>query len=155
MNWDEIRLEYVTSDTSYRKLAAAHGVSYQAICARSRRENWVQQREQHRNKVAAESLERISDSQIERALRVQHVADRILSKVERILDSERITPSKAKQLTGVLRDVNGIYLIRPEADRAEQDARIAALQQRTLSAQHDERTIEVVFANSGADEWNE
>lgn len=155
MNWDEIRLEYVTGDTSYRKLAAAHGVSYQAICARSRRENWVGQREQHRNKVAAKSLERISDSQVERALRVQHVADRILSKVERILDSEKITPAKAKQLTGVLRDVNGIYLIRPESDRAEQDARIAVLQQRAAAAQHEDSTVEVVLADAGEESWNE
>ena len=155
MNWEDIRLEYITGDTSYRKLAAAYEVSYQAICARSRRENWLQQREQHRNKVAANSLERISDSQVERALRVQHVADRILSKVERILETEKITPAKAKQLTAVLRDVNGIYLVRPESDRAEQDARIAVLQQRAAAAQREDSTLEVVLADAGDERWNE
>ena len=33
-DWQAIKTEYITTDTSYRKLAQKHGVSYQAICHR-------------------------------------------------------------------------------------------------------------------------
>lgn len=63
MDWQQIKTEYITTDTSYRKLAQKYGVGYQAICKRSKDEGWIALRDQHTNKTVTKALEIIRDKQ--------------------------------------------------------------------------------------------
>ena len=57
-DWQAIKTEYITTNTSYRKLAEKYGVSTTQICNVGREEKWVEQREQYLNKTAAKMLEK-------------------------------------------------------------------------------------------------
>jgi hypothetical protein len=51
IDWEKIRTEYMTTATSYRKLAEKHGVNYSALGARARAEGWVEQRTQYQHET--------------------------------------------------------------------------------------------------------
>lgn len=85
-DWQAIKTEYITTDTSYRKLAQKHGVSYQAICHRSKDEGWIAQREQYRNETITKTLGRISSKQADKLARIDSLADKLLVKLEKAIE---------------------------------------------------------------------
>ena len=66
-DWLKIKTEYITTDTSYRKLAEKYGVHYQTICARSKAEGWIQLREQYQNRTITKTVEQISNKTAKQA----------------------------------------------------------------------------------------
>ena len=153
-DWQAIKTEYITTDISYRKLALKHGVSYQAICHRSKEEGWIGLREQHTNNTVSKTLDIISDQQVERATKLQSVADKLLKKIEAMADSVG-TAKDLRALSAAMKDLKEIQGVKSDLDRQEQAARIANL--RKQAADKDDNSadvIEVVFA-AGPEEWNE
>lgn len=130
-DWGRIKSEYITTtDTSYRRLSEKYGISYQAICRRSKAERWGEQREQHMNKTVTKTIDRISEKQVDRATRLQSVADKLLDRVEALVetgDFVLMNSQSMKHISGVLKDLKDIQMIRSEADLREQEARIAKL----------------------------
>ena len=84
-DWKAIKTEYITTDTSYRKLAQKHGVSYQAICHRSKEEGWIGQREQHTNKTVSKAIDKISSKKADKMSRIDDLADKLLVKLEQAI----------------------------------------------------------------------
>lgn len=84
-DWQAIKTEYITTDTSYRKLAQKYGVNYQAICHRSKDEGWIAQREQHRNNTITKTLEKISSKKADKMARIDDLADKLLEKLEQAI----------------------------------------------------------------------
>lgn len=154
-DWQAIKTEYITTDTSYRKLAQKYGISTTQICNVGRDEKWVEQREQFLNKTTAKTLEKISQQEADRAAKIHNVADKLLLKIEALVDSGRSMDTKGiRALTAAVKDLKEIQCIRSDLDRKEQEARIANLRK---AAEKDDDTadvIEVVFA-AGPEEWNE
>lgn len=129
-DWQAIKTEYITTNTSYRKLAQKYGVNYRTICVRSQQEHWIEQKEQHTNKTTTKILNAIGRQQVSRAERLQSVADKLLSKVEDLLDVDTELPmdtQSMKHISGVLKDIKEIQMIKSQKDLEEQDARIAKL----------------------------
>ena len=129
-DWSKIKTEYITTDTSYRKLAQKYGVSTTQICNVGREEGWVQLREQHLNKTVAKSLNAIASQQAARAARIAGAGDRLLDRVVQLLESDE----EAMLDTGIMRDVSvvlknlkDIQMIRSDLDLQEQEARIDKL----------------------------
>ena len=85
-DWQAIETEYITSDTSYRKLAKKYGVSYQAICHRSQADDWRGRREQHRNKTVSKAVVRIGNKQARKIAEIDNLTDRLLRKLEQAID---------------------------------------------------------------------
>ena len=56
MNWEKIKREYITTDTSYAKLAAKYGMTKGAIGNKAARDKWYQQRLTHINKTLTATL---------------------------------------------------------------------------------------------------
>ena len=130
-DWQKIKTEYITTNTSYRKLAEKYGVNYRTICVRSQQEGWIEQREQHYNKTTTKTLEAISSKQVDRATNLISVSDLLLAKVKRLLetDAEVLSDTQSmKHISGVLKDIKEIQMIRSDADMKEQEARIKKLQ---------------------------
>ena len=130
-DWQKIKTEYITTNTSYRKLAEKYGVNYRTICVRSQQEGWIEQREQHTNKTTTNILDAISSKQVDRATNLISVSDLLLAKVKSLLetDAEVLSDTQSmKHISGVLKDIKEIQMIRSDADMKEQEARIKKLQ---------------------------
>ena len=154
-DWQAIKTEYITTDTSYRKLAQKYGVSTTQICNVGRDEKWVEQREQYLNNTTAKAIEKISKQEANRAAKIHSVADKLLLKIERMVDSDKPLDTKGiRALTAAVKDLKEIQCVRSELDQKEQEARIANLRRQVDKDENDSSVIEVVF-NAGPEEWNE
>ena len=150
-DWNKIKTEYISENTSYRKLAEKHGISYQAICRRSKAERWGEQREQHMNKTITKALDKISDKKADRAARLNSVAELLLEKVEWLLagdDKIALDTQGMKHISGVLKDIKEIQMIKSDADLREQEARIKKLQK---EAEQEEASKDVTITIEGGD----
>ena len=149
MDWNAIKTEYITTDTSYRKLAAKHNIHSTAIAVRAGREGWVEERERFRNKALSKTLDKLSSAQAGRAARLQTVADKLLSKIEKAVDAledDALETQQFRQIAASLKDIKDIQMIRSDADMREQEARIANLQRQS---QKDEESKEIVVRIEG------
>lgn len=154
-DWQAIKTEYITTNTSYRKLAEKYGVSTTQICNVGREEKWVEQREQYLNKTAAKTLEKISQQKASRAAKIHGVADKLLLKIEALVDRPEPLNEKAiRALTAAVKDLKEIQGVKSDLDEKEQKARIANLQKQAEKESEKADVIEVVFA-AGPEEWNE
>lgn len=132
IDWSAIKSEYITNtDTSYRKLAQTYGVDQATIARRAKKEDWVSKRQQNVSTVQAKIVDAISDQQVDRATKLLGVADRLMEKVEEYMERMEFTgfrdTQSMKHLSGVLKDLKEIQMIRSDADLREQEARIASL----------------------------
>ena len=153
-DWQAIKTEYITTNTSYRKLAQKHGVSTTQICNVGRDEKWVEQREQFLNKTTAKTLEKISQQEANRAARIHTVADKLLNKIEAMVDSERALDTKGiRALTAAVKDLKEIQSVKSALDEQEQRARIANLEKQADKDEDKTEEIEVVFVG-GEEAWH-
>ena len=128
IDWNAIKTEYITTDTSYRKLAQKHGVHYNAIANRAKQEGWISQRNQFCDSTVTKTVDAISNKQVDRAAKLLSVADLLMEKVEGYMKRMEFRDTQSmKHLSGVLKDLKEVQMIRPEADLREQEARIASL----------------------------
>ena len=147
-DWNAIKTEYITTDTSYRKLAQKHGVHYNAIANRAKQEGWISQRNQYCDKTMTNTLDAISDKQVDRATNLISVADQLLAKVKSLLetDAEVLSDTQSmKHISGVLKDIKEIQMIRSDADMREQEARIANLRKQAESEDTNKEPIRVII----------
>ena len=135
-DWVKIRTEYITTtDTSYRKLAQKYGIDIAVIGRRAKSEKWVELRQQHINKTQTKTLNAIANQQANRAARLQTVADKLLTKVERLVDGgeELLTDtSTMRDISRILNDLKDIQMIKSDADMREQEARIDKLRKEAM-----------------------
>lgn len=153
-DWSKIKTEYITTDTSYRKLAQKYGVSTTQICNVGREEGWVQLREQHLNKTVAKSLNAIASQQAARAARIAGAGDKLLDRVVQLLESDE----EAMLDTGIMRDVSvvlknlkDIQMIRSDLDLQEQEARIEKLRKEADSGSAEKEPVRVIIEGDLAD----
>lgn len=129
-DWQAIKTEYITTDTSYRKLAQKYGVNHAVIGQRAKAEKWVDLRRQHIDKTQTKTLNAISNQQADRAAKLIGVSDLLLDKIKWIIEGGPellVSPQNLKHISGVLKDLKDIQMIRSEADLREQEARIEKL----------------------------
>lgn len=131
-DWKAIKTEYITTDTSYRKLAEKYGIDQATIARRAKKEDWVSSRQQHDIKTQAEMQAAVGKEQVDRAARLMRVADKLLCKIEQsvdhyIVDEIFVDKQSLRQITGALKDIKEIQGIKSDADIQEQEARIAKL----------------------------
>lgn len=73
-DWNKVKAEYLSTDTSLRKLADKYHVPLSAIAARSKSENWIQLREQVKDKTETKLVEKISTSKADALTMVRDTA---------------------------------------------------------------------------------
>ena len=155
-DWQAIKTEYITTDTSYRKLAEKYGIHYKVISERGKDEKWVELRSQHKDRTLTKTLDKISQQEANRAAKIHSVADKLLMKIEEIVESGELLDTKGiRALTAAVKDLKEIQSVRSYLDKQEQEARIANLRKQAEKDDDDTAdVIEVVFA-AGPEEWNE
>ena len=142
-DWQAIKTEYITTDTSYRKLADKYGVHYQAICQRSKAEGWIAQREQYKNNTITKTVDKISKQQVARATRIKNVADKLLDKIEAMADTIK-TAKDLRALSAAVKDLKEIQGVKSDLDRQEQQARIDNLRKQAEADEHKETPTLIV-----------
>ena len=158
MDWSAIKTEYITDEsTSYRKLAEKYGVSYTSIGEKARKEGWAKERERFLNKTLSKTLSAISKKQARQATRLQMVADKLLAKIEEAVDDLSmhelfVDRAALRQITGALKDIKEVQMVKSEADLREQEARIAKLEREAKEEDNNLTEIRVTFGNNDTDE---
>ena len=130
VDWKAIRTEYVTTDTSYRKLAIKYSVDRAVLGQRAKREGWVEEKAKYQAKTQTRVLSAIANKQVNRASRLQTVADKLLAKVERVIDDPETDfrdTATMRDISRILKDLKDVQMIKSPEDIAEQEARIANL----------------------------
>lgn len=61
VDWLKIKTEYINGNISYRKLAEKHGVSFNTLQDRAKRENWKEERDSQHDKIEAASRQKTED----------------------------------------------------------------------------------------------
>lgn len=126
-DWQAIKTEYITTQTSYRKLAEKYGVSRVQIGNVGRDEKWVELRRQHLDKTVLKTVAAIENAQVERAKKMQSVADKLLDKIEALVDRQGMLPKDIRSLVAAVKDLKEIQGVKSDLDQQEQEARIANL----------------------------
>ncbi|MBP3554002.1 MAG: hypothetical protein J6K63_00025 [Clostridia bacterium] len=130
MDWNEIRNEYITDEsTSYRKLAKKYDVPLSTLTRHAREENWTEQRERVKSETMEKTIVKLSDEQAKRAAKFVSLADALAEKIGRAIECVGANDAQSiRQLTASLRDLQAMQGIKSDADMREQEARIAKLE---------------------------
>ena len=151
-DWQKIKTEYITTDTSYRKLAQKYGIDSAVIGRKAKNEEWVNLRQQYVDKTQTKTIDAISNKQVDRATNLISVSDLLLAKVKSLLetDAEVLSDTQSmKHISGVLKDIKEIQMIRSDADMREQEARIANL--RKQAEKETDKNKDVTITIEGGD----
>lgn len=131
-DWNAIQAEYITTNTSYRKLGQKYGVHHTLIGQRSRQEGWRQARQAHREKTLNAILDADRDGRAALAKQLGSTAGKLLRKVDAVvegIDPMETDPKHLKHISATLKDVKDVLMIRSQLDEQEQQARIDRLRQ--------------------------
>lgn len=148
-DWDKIRAEYLKGGTSYRKLAAKHGVPFKTLSQRAKREQWAQNMLQVKDKVATQVNTAIEAGIVEGSakcdLTIYDVAAELLELTRESMRSAAVSEGgiKAGELSlyaSAIRSIR-IAMQRPsDLDLEEQRARIEKLRRDASAADDDSET---------------
>lgn len=100
--WEQIRIEYISTDTSYRQLEKKYGVSYAKIQNRARRGDWLAEKAKFKSDRTNKSISLICEEQAEGIARAILIGDRMLDKIEQALNEiDRIIVKRSKMVKTV------------------------------------------------------
>ena len=154
MDWKRIKAEYIAGGTSYRKLAQKYNVSFTTLTRTAQREKWVELRQQADDITTTKIVDVVSDEAADKAVNIIDVANKLLGKIEEIIDTTTISNTQSlKNITSALKDLKDIKGYKSDADMREQEARIAKLRKEAEREDDTVNEIEIVF-NAGPEEWN-
>ena len=123
-DWQAIKTEYITTDTSYRKLAQKHGVSYQAICHRSKEEGWIADREQHTNKTVSKAIDKISSKKVDKMARIDKLTDKLLDKLEQAIEELDLQLAKHTDKTKIIEYDNELRPDKPTREVVHEEEKL-------------------------------
>lgn len=128
MDWNKLRAEYIAGGISYRKLAEKYGVSFSTLRDIAIREKWTDLKAQAQNKSVTKLVESVAKQNGTYTVSVIDVADKLLNKIETLIDTEKLTISHIKDLSSSLKNLKEIKGIKSDIDLKEQKARIKKLE---------------------------
>lgn len=147
-DWSKIEAEYITdTETSYRKLAQKYGLNQATIAQKAKAEDWVGKRKRQASTTQAIILEQDIARKVDRATRLLDVSDLLLEKVRELITSDdkiAMDTQGMKHISGVLKDLKEIQMIRSELDIREQEERIEKLRREAQQEQNRE-PIQVII----------
>jgi type I site-specific restriction endonuclease len=89
VDWNRVRVEYVSGKMTYKDLAEKYGVSKVMVGKRAKAEKWVAQREAYRRSVAEKALGKKKERDTEALARLQEATEALSESIERILQDKQ------------------------------------------------------------------
>lgn len=155
-NWKEIETEYITKGTSYRKLADKYGLDQATIARMGKKEDWVSKRKHHVSKTQAKVLAADTRQKVSRAEKLNVAADLLLEKVVALVgngDPLDMDTQGMKHISGVLKDLKDVYMVKSQKDLEEQEARIAKLRREAEREEDSGTEVTITFGSGDAERW--
>lgn len=84
IDWDAIKLEYITTNTSYRRLGEKYDMSHKKISERGKREDWVGKKKRWKEKAMAKAMEKATKAEIDRLSGLRTAADNLSALMEQV-----------------------------------------------------------------------
>lgn len=150
MDWRRVKADYIAGGTSYRKLADKYGVSFNTLKKRATEEQWYELRQQKDHNVTTRIVNVVSEKEIQKAVDIIDVADKLLAKATELMEMP-LTTQSFKQLTSALKDLKEIKGYKTDADIREQEARIKKLEAE-INGENRDTTITVEIKGN-AEDW--
>jgi hypothetical protein len=151
VDWRRVKADYIAGGTSYRKLADKYGVSFNTLKKRATEEQWYELRQQKDHNVTTRIVNVVSEKEIQKAVDIIDVADKLLVKATELMEMP-LTTQSFKQLTSALKDLKEIKGYKTDADIREQEARIKKLEAE-INGENRDTTI-TVHIDGEAERWN-
>ena len=157
-DWQKIKTEYITTDTSYRELSQKYGVHYTNIAKRAKKEDWQQLRKQQTNTTQTKMIQAVERRKVDRATKLLDVSDLLLQKVRERVEALDVLESGSQEfrhLSATIKDLKEIQMIRSDADIREQEARIAKLRREAEKEEDTNTEVTITFGSEGKSQWAE
>jgi len=123
-DWQAIKAEYITTDTSYRKLAKKYGISHVQIGNVGKEENWVELRKQYLDEALAKTVDNALDERVDRMTRVMDLTDKLLDKIEQAINEVDITLFKHVDKTKVIEYNNAERPDKPTKETVHEEEKV-------------------------------
>ena len=142
-NWDQIKAEYLAGGTTFRKLSEKHGVSFNVLSKRAKKENWTKARRKASEKKTQKIAEKIANKQAKSSVDALDVArytaqrwQDVLNDMAEIVSKNKSTyavdMSQVRALSGAIKDnIDNLY--RTCRLISAMDERRLALEERRLA----------------------
>lgn len=157
-DWQAIKTEYITTKTSFRKLADKHGVHKDTIWQKAKDEDWQELRRQHIDTIQTKLLGADAEQKASQAKKLNEAADKLLWIAVAHMEGRNpleIGAQEMKHISGVLKDVKDILMIKAPKDLEEQDARIAKLRREAEREEDTNTEVTITFGSEGKSQWAE
>ena len=133
VDWNAIKIEYITTNTSYRKLSDKYNVPFNTMQCRGKREGWVELRNQYQDEIEEKAIENASNEVSDYKSTIYDLAYDIALQLKNMTQGKTIEDLaraglKPRDITGAIKDIEDILHIKSEADMREQEVRIKNLQ---------------------------
>ena len=150
MDWDKLKREYVTSNISYRKLAAKYKIPFNSLFHQASEYKWYDERKQFRDKINAKALKNAEKKAIDYKSVLYELAYKVACQLSDITDKYDIETLAAKgvkprDITGAIKDLEDALHIKSEADIKEQAARIKKMEKDAAIDSEDEEKYGVLI----------
>lgn len=123
-DWQAIKTEYITTDTSYRKLAQKHDIHYKVISERGKDEKWVELRSQYRDKTLTKTLDKMSSKKADKMARIDDLADKLLEKLEQAITELDLQLYKHTDKTKVIEYNNSLRPDKPTKETIHEEEKL-------------------------------
>ena len=132
IDWTKIRMEYLSTECTYRDLAKKYGIALSGIARKAKTDDWQSARETYRNKcetkIEQKTIEKTSETLAEYAVRqtadLVKINELLIGKVfETMAYGDAFSPRDLKSLSGMLADLmmNRKTMMDEQAGGAESD----------------------------------
>lgn len=133
VDWNAIKTEYITTNTSYRKLSDKYNVPFNTVQCRGKRECWVELRTQYQDEIEEKAIKKAANKVSDYKSTLYNLAYDIAIQLKTMTQGKTIEDLvraglKPRDITGAIKDIEDILHIKSEADMREQEVRIKNLQ---------------------------
>lgn len=158
VDWNAIKTEYITTNTSYRKLSDKYNIPLNTLQCRAKREKWVDLRTRHQLEIEAKTIKKAVNKASDYKSTLYDLAYNIAIQLKNMTQDRTIEDLaraglKPRDITGAIKDIEDILHIKSEADMREQEARIKKLR-KELENEDKDNTI-TINIRGGEESWQE
>lgn len=116
VDWNAIKTEYITTDTSYRRLGKKYGIDYKMIGRHASRDGWVKAKEEWCAQTLNKVLNKAGDDEADRLSSVRRAAVRMAGILEKATEDKscffnnegKLSSRAMQQAVSALKDLTAI-----------------------------------------------
>lgn len=111
IDWDIIKAEYLTTDTSYRKLSKKYNISLSQVALKAKQENWVKQKNDKSEQIGAIAISNSTDEKIDEINDLISLNNRLIKLVDRKIKGYETTGNlgpDVKSIKGLADTISGL-----------------------------------------------